>query len=212
MIRQHIVTAGVLLVGAAVAFGQQPTPACPTTPGEEGNAQRKGMGMMQGEKHGMMRGGEERGEMREAMVERIINNPKMIEKLALTEDQVKTLRDGVMAQKEQEIDLRANMERASLEQAKLLTETKPDRKALISAVKKAGDIRTQMACLRMEGILLLKETLTTEQLQKLEEMKQSRQERGDKQGQERKHRKQKTEGSEDQGSKEEKAPVAPPAE
>jgi Spy/CpxP family protein refolding chaperone len=103
------------------------------------------------------------------MIERIIRDRELAERLGLTEDQIRTLKDGVYKLKLQEIDLRAALEKSAMEQAKLMTAEKVDEKALMDAVEKTGSIRTELAKLRVKGLMLLRDTLTGEQIKEIRE-------------------------------------------
>ena len=159
---QHITTtASVLLAfslaGASLAgdFGP-PQGGPPRGPGQDGTG---GPG-----------GGPPPGGMEQAALARIVNNPKIAEELGLTEDQVKTLRNGIFDAQEQKVKLKAEMEVAAIQQARLLTADPVDEKAVMAAVEKAGGIRTEIAKLEMKGLLLVRNTLNAEQREKVREM------------------------------------------
>jgi hypothetical protein len=91
--------------------------------------------------------------------------PEVAEQLKLEPAQVKTLKEALAKTKKQEEHLREKLEAAGKEQAELLSaEGEIDEKAVMKAIEKTGKIRTQMAKLRIEPILLVKKTLTEEQL------------------------------------------------
>ncbi len=127
-----------------------------------------GMGGMSGEGRmgapGIGMGGEE------AALGRLLTNPKVAETLGLSGEQVKSLQekmDGVR----KEIDaLRADLEKASMEQARLLTTQTVDEAAVMAAVEKAGEIRTKIAKLMVQQLLTVKKTLTPEQIEKARAM------------------------------------------
>ena len=120
-------------------------------------------------------------EGRGQMLERIINNPKLVEELGITEEQIENIKEEIFNLKKQEITLRADLEHLALEQAKLMTDNDVNEKALLSVVRKMGDIRTELACLQVKRIILLKQTLTSEQLEKIHKLMRQRGERKDNQ-------------------------------
>jgi hypothetical protein len=101
--------------------------------------------------------------------------PEVAGKLGLEEDQIAVLKKGIARVQKQEEELRAKLEAAAKEQAELLSaEGEVDEKALMKAIEKTGRIRTQMAKLRMRPILLVKKTLTEEQIKTAKKMMHER--------------------------------------
>jgi outer membrane murein-binding lipoprotein Lpp len=87
------------------------------------------------------------------------------EKLGLEPGQIETLKQAVQKLEQQEEKLRETLQAAGKEQAELLrAEGEVDEAALMKAIEKTGQIRTEMAKLRIQPILLVKKTLTPEQL------------------------------------------------
>ena len=113
-------------------------------------------------------------DMQEAMIGRIVNNPQAASELGLSEEQIKALRESLDDMKKQNEELQKQLKNSGLEQAKLMTESSVDEKALFEAVEKAGKIRTDMAKARIRHMLTVKKTLTQEQINKIREMVQSR--------------------------------------
>ncbi len=107
-------------------------------------------------------------------IERLLEG-ETAEKLELKPNQIKTLKKGIQKLEKQEEKLRDKLQAAGKEQAELLqTEGEVDEVALMKAIEKTGKIRTQMAKLRMQPILLVKKTLTPEQLQTSRKMMRER--------------------------------------
>jgi Spy/CpxP family protein refolding chaperone len=103
----------------------------------------------------------------EAMIARILTNPKAAETLGLSEEQVKALREKLDNGRKEMETLRVDLEKASVEQAHLLTATQAvDEAAVMAAVEKAGEIRTKIAKLAVQQLLIVKKTLTPEQIEK----------------------------------------------
>jgi len=108
------------------------------------------------------------------LIERIVRDDKIAEELGLSEDQVETISNALYEHKVKEIDLKAGMQKAGLEQARLLTAKEVDEDAIMVAVEKTGRIRTNLAKLKIERLLLLKNTLTEEQIETAKNMMRKR--------------------------------------
>jgi hypothetical protein len=106
----------------------------------------------------------------EGLVFRLLGNPKIVQELGLNEEQVAKIRDGAFEARKEQVKLRADIELAGLEQARLLTQEPVEEKALMKAVEKAGLIRTEMAKLQMRQILLIRQNMTPAQHAKLRQM------------------------------------------
>ncbi|MDA0576989.1 MAG: Spy/CpxP family protein refolding chaperone [Verrucomicrobia bacterium] len=105
-----------------------------------------------------------------AAIGRLINNPKIAEAIGLTDAQVNTLREGMFDFREQRAKLKADLEVAAIQQARVLTADPVDEKALMEAVEKTGAIRTEVAKIEMKALLMVRNTLTEEQREKTREM------------------------------------------
>ena len=108
---------------------------------------------------------------RDAMlIVHVLGSSKLAEEIGLTPDQVTELKNAIFALREQQVEVRASIEKAGLEQARLLTESTVDEEALMAAVAKAGAARTEQAKLRMRQLLLVKRSLTPDQVGKAKEL------------------------------------------
>lgn len=116
------------------------------------------------------KGGMEDEEIRESFLMRVLNNPELVGKIGLSEDQVAMLKDAFYDIRKQEIKFRAEQELAGLEQAKLITARKPDEKQIMKAVETAGKIEIEIAKLRIKKVLLVKTSLTPEQMAKVQNL------------------------------------------
>ena len=110
------------------------------------------------------------GAEEEMLATKIAGDAALAKKLGLTEQQVKALQDGTYEVKKEMISLRAAHELAALDQAKLVAERSVNEDALMKAVEKTGQIRTEMAKLRMKQLLLLKKTLKPEQVEAVKKL------------------------------------------
>ncbi|MBW2690652.1 MAG: hypothetical protein JRC99_12060 [Deltaproteobacteria bacterium] len=142
-------------------------------------------GGMQGRMPGGMQGGGMQGSMmemrsraEEGMITRVLNDPKMIKEVGLTDEQVTTLKDTMFKQQLEEVDLRAAHQKAGLEQAWLMTQKTVDEKAVYAVVDRIGEITTKIAKMRVSRLLLIKKTITDEQREKMLEVRMQHMRRG----------------------------------
>jgi len=121
---------------------------------------------------GMQREG---GMSQDAMIGKMIENPKIVAELGLSEEQVKTLKAASEEIKKKHEEFEKQLKEAGLEQAKKMSVQGPvDEEAVIAAVERAGRINTEMAKTRARHMMLVKKTLTPEQTAKIREMVQRR--------------------------------------
>jgi Spy/CpxP family protein refolding chaperone len=146
----------VIAALAAQTWGQDAAPR--VEPRREGDFARG---------HGERRTGENAGI---PPIMRLLESSRFAKELALTEAQIKTFRDAEFDLQKRHAELRAEIEKASLDQAKLLTESAVDEKAVMAAVEKTGALRTEIAKLQMKQLLLIRSTLTPEQRAKVQEI------------------------------------------
>ena len=136
-----------------------------------------GQGFGQPGRGGMVRRGGEGGPEGggpQGMIERLLQHMELAKELGLSEEQVGALRDELFALKTKQIDLRAELEKTAMAQARLMTDKDVDEEALMAAIEKTGAIRTEIAKLRIQPLLLIKRTLTPEQAQQLRGMMKER--------------------------------------
>lgn len=118
-------------------------------------------------KHAGGRRGMPGGMDRETMLlVHMLGVPEVVEEIGIDEATATTLKDGIFKLREQQVEVRATLEKAGLEQARLLTEKDIDEDALMTAVEAAGAANTELAKLRMRQLLLVKQSLTAEQIEK----------------------------------------------
>jgi len=118
--------------------------------------------------HGGRFGGEmgmRQGPPQEAMIAHILGNQELAKELGLSAEQVSALREGFDALRQGQIELKAQIELAAMEQAKQMTAPEVNEAELMATVEKTGEIRTQMAKLRVKALLLVREHITSEQLE-----------------------------------------------
>jgi hypothetical protein len=101
----------------------------------------------------------------------MIENPELVERLGLTEEQVSRLKNKGYELRREVVKLKAELELAAMEQARMLTAESVDKAALMAAVEKTGAIRTEIGKRRMLQVLLIKDTLNEDQLRQLREFR-----------------------------------------
>jgi len=107
------------------------------------------------------------GRGRDAMLEKILDNPELVQKLGLSEKQVAGLKEGMFEMRKEQIRLQADLKLAALEQAKLVQDPDASEADIMEAVEKTGGIRTEIAKLHMRRLIMVRKTLTAEQQEKV---------------------------------------------
>lgn len=99
------------------------------------------------------------------------NEPRMIQKLNLTEDQRKAM-DSILDQHKPElIDLRAKVEKAEVEMEPLMRADKPDEGSILAQIDKIADARKELEKSNARFLLALRSKLTVDQWKQLEAMR-----------------------------------------
>lgn len=122
----------------------------------------------------MQRGAMGGGVGRETMLAYFVNNPKTAERLGLNSNQVSALSEKLDAIQKEKVQVRAELEIAGMEQAKLLMAESIDEAALTAAVEKTGAVHTRLAKLEIQPIIELKKVLTPAQIAMAKEMVRER--------------------------------------
>lgn len=120
------------------------------------------------------RGGATRGTGDEMLLAAIAANERFAERLGLAEDQVQRLRGAVESSRTEYAALRAQLEAAALQQARIMTAEPVDESALMAAVDTLFDVRAEMAKLKLRQLLMVKAVLTPEQLASARQMMRQR--------------------------------------
>lgn len=172
-----IVVAGVCLSNFALQAQDAPSASAQTPEGamragmHEG---KRGLTNRPGAEGSMRGSGMALGGVSGILAERIVNDPEVTTKLGLSQEQVTTIKDKLFALKQSEVKLNADMELAAMEQAKLMTMDKVAEAEVLAAVEKVGNLRTQVAKIQAQKMLVLKQTLTADQMKKIKEVLKSR--------------------------------------
>lgn len=147
------------LLAAGMALGQETNAVGGGRTGPGGGGMRGGMGQGDGE-----------GARAEMMLESILTNQEMITKIGLTAEQTKTLNTAITENKSKRAKLKSQMETLGVEQVTKMAQTNVDEKAVLKLVEKIGELRTQLAKNAISELLLIKRTVTPDQMKKMREI------------------------------------------
>ncbi|MGD0095234.1 MAG: Spy/CpxP family protein refolding chaperone [Terracidiphilus sp.] len=107
------------------------------------------------------------------------NNPKVIERLKLTDDQRKAFDGILMEHREKLIDLRANVEKAEVEMEPLVGADQPDESRILAQIDKVAQARAELEKANARFLLAIRNKLTPEQWKQVQAFRANRgQERG----------------------------------
>lgn len=108
------------------------------------------------------------------------NNPEMVEKLELTDEQVNGLKEADFALREKLLEKRSQMNHLKLEMQKAFAKQNTNDSEILELGEKMAGIQSEMFMNRVESRLELKNILTDEQFQMLETtpMRQFERDRG----------------------------------
>lgn len=94
-------------------------------------------------------------------------NPRAIEKLKLTEAQVKQLRDLDFTTREKMLPLKTQIEAVHLKIDKAMSDDNIDRELVLTLAQKTADLKGKIFVRKIEARLAFKEILTADQLNEL---------------------------------------------
>lgn len=105
------------------------------------------------------------------------------DELNLTDAQYDQLKDMMVENEKEAIELRSQMEVLRLELEEIMTEDKPNKTEALKKVDELGTVRTKLQKLRVGLRIDMKNVLTDEQIDKLQELRaERRQDRWDNRG------------------------------
>lgn len=157
LVRAGVAIAGVLMAGAVLAQGPGGGRGPMGGPGMEGR-----------------RPPIERAFGGHGVEGRWWNNPRIVEKLKLTDDQRKTF-DGILQQhRETLIDLHANLEKSELVLEPLVRADQPDEGKILSQIDKVAQARAELEKANARYLLALRSKLTPEQWKQVQELRSDR--------------------------------------
>jgi Spy/CpxP family protein refolding chaperone len=138
------------------------------------------------------------------------NNPKVVERLKLTEEQRKAF-DGILLQHRKTlIDLRANVEKAELEMEPLMGDDQPNEAKILAQIDKVAQARAELEKANARFLLAIRNKLTPEQWKQMEAYRASRGFEGRGQGRDGQGPNRQGPGDHEPGSQHHQAPPPPP--
>jgi periplasmic protein CpxP/Spy len=101
------------------------------------------------------------------------NNPKIVEKLKLTDDQRKAMDDIFQKHREKLIDLRANVEKAEGAMEPLVKADQPNESAVMSQIDKVAQARAELEKANARFLFALRAKLTPDQWKQVQDFRQN---------------------------------------
>ena len=97
----------------------------------------------------------------------IWRNPQMVQKLGLTAEQVKQLRDADFSFREKSLELKVQLDRLRLQMDKAFTDDVVDDKAVLSLAETVSNLKGKLFIQKIEARLAVGKILNTDQINKL---------------------------------------------
>jgi len=107
------------------------------------------------------------GEDETALLLRLLRNPAFAERLKLSPDEQGQLIEEVRGMQQRIGELQGELQALALRQANLMAGPAPDESAVLESVEALGQVRTEIAKLRMRQLLAMRRRLSPEQLQQM---------------------------------------------
>jgi periplasmic protein CpxP/Spy len=105
------------------------------------------------------------------------NNPKVIERLKLTDDQRKQMDQILLEHREKLIDMRADVEKAELAMEPLVGADQPNEQAILAQIDKIAQARAELEKANARFLLAIRAKLTPDQFKELKSWREERGER-----------------------------------
>lgn len=99
----------------------------------------------------------------------IWQDPEMVQKLELSKEQVKKLRDADFAFREKRLELKARLDRLHLEMDKTFSADSVDHETVLQLAEKIADVRGNRFIQEIESRLAMGEILNADQMNKLKQ-------------------------------------------
>jgi Spy/CpxP family protein refolding chaperone len=106
------------------------------------------------------------------------NNPKLVERLKLTDDQRKAFDGILLAHREKLVDLHATLEKAELGLEPLVRADQPNEAAILANIDKVAQARAELEKANARFLLAIRAKLTPEQWKQLEADRAEHEQRG----------------------------------
>ncbi len=101
------------------------------------------------------------------------NNPRVIEKLKLTDEQRKSMDAIFQEHREKLVDLRGNVEKAEIEMQPLVKADQPNESAVLAQIDKVAQARAELEKANARFLFELRAKLTPEQWKQVQEFRQN---------------------------------------
>jgi Spy/CpxP family protein refolding chaperone len=105
---------------------------------------------------------------------RFWNNPRLVEKLKLTDVQRKEFDDIYLQHREKLIDLRANLQKAELALEPLMSDSQPNEAKILAQIDKIAQARAELEKANAAFLLAIRSKLTAEQWTELQALRAER--------------------------------------
>jgi protein CpxP len=102
------------------------------------------------------------------------NNPKVVEKLKLTDDQRKAMDDIYQQHREKLVDLHAAVDKAELQMEPLVRADQPNESAVLAQIDKVAQARAELEKANARFLFALRAKLTPDQWKQVQEFRQNR--------------------------------------
>jgi periplasmic protein CpxP/Spy len=102
------------------------------------------------------------------------NNPRVIDRLKLTDDQRKAFDQILVQHRETLIDLHANLEKAELKMEPLIRDDQPNESAILAQIDKVAQARAELEKANARYLLALRSKLTPDQWKQVQAFRQDR--------------------------------------
>jgi periplasmic protein CpxP/Spy len=102
---------------------------------------------------------------------RFWNNPAVIEKLGLTDDQRKSMDDIFLQHRETLVDLRGNLEKAELALEPLIKADQPDETKILAQIDQVAQARAELEKANARFLLAIRAKLTPDQWKQVQELR-----------------------------------------
>jgi protein CpxP len=101
------------------------------------------------------------------------NNPKIVEKLKLTDDQRKAMDQIFQEHREKLVDLRGNVEKAEIAMEPLVRADQPNEQAVLTQIDKVAQARAELEKANARFLFALRSKLTPDQWKQVQEFRMS---------------------------------------
>lgn len=101
------------------------------------------------------------------------NNPKIVEKLKLTDDQRKAMDQVFQEHREKLVDLRANVQKAEIEMEPMVRADQPNESAVMEQIDKVAQARAELEKANARFLFALRAKLTPDQWKQVQEFRQN---------------------------------------